>query len=178
LLIVVYDEHGGFFDHVAPPETVAPDDKTTVFAFDKMGARVPAILISPWVDAGVYVEKLEHTSLLKYLTDKWEPGPLGARVPQSNSFASALTTRTTARQDCPASVGIPVAPANDLSLPLNAQQVALAGFTHHLEVNHTRPSDAIVAAHSRAMAADLGSRGKTVAERIAQFFAKPAAAGA
>lgn len=177
LLIVTYDEHGGFYDHVAPPETVAPDGNTKVFAFDKMGARVPTILISPWVDAGVYAETLEHTSLLKYLTDKWGLGALGARVPQSNSFANAMTARTTARLDCPQSITAPTAPPNDLSVALNAHQVALAGFTHDLEVNHTQAGDAVVAAHSRAMGADFVARSKAVVERIEQFFGKPAAAG-
>src|SRR5581483_3675839 len=42
LLIVVYDEHGGFFDHVSPPAAVAPDEKTKEFPFDRLGVRVPA----------------------------------------------------------------------------------------------------------------------------------------
>jgi hypothetical protein len=155
---------------------VAPDGNTKAFAFDKMGARVPTILISPWVDAGVYPETLEHTSLLKYVTDKWELGALGARVPQSNSFVNALTIRTAARLDCPKSVTAPTVAPNDLPVALNAHQVALAGFTHDLEVNRTQAGDSVVAAHSRAMGGDFLARSKAVVERIGQFFAKPAPA--
>ena len=54
-LLIVYDEHGGIFDHVPPPactpdEFEAPADKTGIgipFKFDRLGVRVPAILISP-----------------------------------------------------------------------------------------------------------------------------------
>lgn len=50
LLIVLYDEHGGFYDHEVPPAPVAPDEYTAEFAFNQLGLRVPAVLISPWVD--------------------------------------------------------------------------------------------------------------------------------
>ena len=49
LLLVFYDEHGGFFDHVAPPEHPPDDDPAT---FTRYGVRVPAFVISPWVKAG------------------------------------------------------------------------------------------------------------------------------
>ena len=94
LLVLLYDEHGGFYDHVPPPATVAPDGNTKQFAFNTLGVRVPAILISPWLDPGVLSTEFDHTSLLKYLTDKWGLGPLGNRVPQANSSAAALTKRT------------------------------------------------------------------------------------
>jgi phospholipase C len=64
VLVVLFDEHGGFFDHVAPPEVVSPgdspsDDDITVhkFAFDRLGPRVPAIVVSPWVVPSV----IDHT---------------------------------------------------------------------------------------------------------------------
>jgi len=41
LIIVVYDEHGGFYDHVDPPPTIAPDDKTGSWSFNQLGVRVP-----------------------------------------------------------------------------------------------------------------------------------------
>src|SRR5258706_1199638 len=53
LLAVVYDEHGGFFDHIPPPAAVPPHDRTQEFPFNRLGVRVPAILISPWVKKGV-----------------------------------------------------------------------------------------------------------------------------
>lgn len=60
LLIVVYDEHGGFYDHVRPPRAVPPDTRVarpSGFAFDRLGVRVPALLVSPWVGEG----RVDHT---------------------------------------------------------------------------------------------------------------------
>jgi phospholipase C len=54
LLLIVYDEHGGIYDHVTPP-ACKPDeftDKDTGFKFDRLGIRVPAVLISPWIPEG------------------------------------------------------------------------------------------------------------------------------
>ncbi|AZP11804.1 alkaline phosphatase family protein [Undibacterium parvum] len=107
LLIVTYDEHGGFFDHVPPPLTVAPDSNTKEFAFNRLGVRVPAILVSPWVDAGVCKTQFEHSSILRYLCDKWAMPPLSARtssaagVYQSKSLLPELSKRSTPRTDTP-----------------------------------------------------------------------------
>lgn len=90
LLVVAYDEHGGFYDHVPPPAAVAPDEFTKEFAFNRLGVRVPAILISPWLARGVDHTVFDHTSLLKYLTEKWGLGPLGNRTAHANSIRLAL----------------------------------------------------------------------------------------
>src|ERR1700732_3104736 len=91
---LVYDEHSGFYDHVEPPAAVAPDDHQEEWTFDRLGVRVPAILVSPWVRAGVEKTVFDHTSLLKYLTDKWNLGPLGLRTQQANSIGVALDQET------------------------------------------------------------------------------------
>jgi phospholipase C len=72
LLIVTYDEHGGFFDHVEPiPVPGKAKDRT----YGTTGLRVPAFLISPWVEAGsVYSKALDHTSFLALLAEKFTPG--------------------------------------------------------------------------------------------------------
>ena len=62
-LLVVYDEHGGLYDHVVPPACtpdgyVAQPSATNTpqaFAFDRLGIRVPAILVSPWIARGTVV---------------------------------------------------------------------------------------------------------------------------
>lgn len=107
LLVVCYDEHGGFFDHVPPPRTVAPDDRTTQFGFDRLGVRVPAILISPWLPARVDHTVLDHTSLLRYLLDKWTLGPLGRRTAQANSVDTALQFLPRPRTDTIPFIRIP-----------------------------------------------------------------------
>jgi len=71
LLIITYDEHGGFYDHVAPPTTVDPGDKTTNqfnnkydFGFRQLGVRVPAVVVSPFIAKGVIDHRLyDHSSV-------------------------------------------------------------------------------------------------------------------
>jgi phospholipase C len=93
LLVVAYDEHGGFYDHVEPPTAVPPDKHNEEWTFDRLGVRVPAILISPFVEARVEKTVFDHTSLLKYLTKLWGLGPLGDRTASTstNSIEVALT---------------------------------------------------------------------------------------
>ena len=78
-LLIVYDEHGGLFDHVPPP-ACTPDDYQsdpaetggTVFDFDRLGVRVPAVLVSPWIPAGTVVPStrvFEHASIPATVTD-------------------------------------------------------------------------------------------------------------
>jgi phospholipase C len=62
LLIINYDEHGGFYDHVAPPQgkdIPNPDGlKNSVgFNFQRLGLRVPMIAISPWIEKGTLVKE-------------------------------------------------------------------------------------------------------------------------
>jgi phospholipase C len=100
LLVIFYDEHGGFYDHVVPPEANPPDDHVAMvpfkdgmraFKFDQLGIRVPAILASPWVKAGVEHTQFDHTSLLRFVTDKWKLRELDSeRVKKANSIAVAL----------------------------------------------------------------------------------------
>jgi phospholipase C len=72
MMIVTYDEHGGFFDHVPPPEM-----QTMVhgFPFKTRGVRVPALVISPLVQAAaVYPGNLDHTSILQLFADRFAGG--------------------------------------------------------------------------------------------------------
>lgn len=59
MLVVVWDEHGGYYDHVPPPAAVVPDaaSQAAAFKFDHLGVRVPAIVASPWVRRG----SVDHT---------------------------------------------------------------------------------------------------------------------
>ena len=102
LLVVFYDEHGGFYDHVEPPAAPEPDDYvasvqfkdgvTRPFQFSRFGFRVPAILVSPWVRAGVEHTQFDHTSVLRFLIDKWGLAELPSkRVKEAKSIAVALT---------------------------------------------------------------------------------------
>ncbi len=68
LLVVVYDEHGGFHDHVSPPE--APDEDPD--RFGQYGVRVPALIASPWIPPGLVSHTLfDHTSIIKTILQRF-----------------------------------------------------------------------------------------------------------
>lgn len=109
LFILTFDEHGGFADHVPPPEGVPPGDnlnyaeeagdgKPTTFHFDRLGIRVPTVLMSPWVSKGVVQNRpsdqtgeFTHTSILKFLSHLWDLDILTPRVEWSSSFHDLIT---------------------------------------------------------------------------------------
>jgi hypothetical protein len=69
LFIVTFDEHGGFYDHVTPPMNVPnPDglnaDDPVYFGFDRLGVRVPTLMISPWINK---VRLLDLANVLKFV---------------------------------------------------------------------------------------------------------------
>ncbi|KAJ5090988.1 hypothetical protein N7532_009672 [Penicillium argentinense] len=117
LFILTFDEHGGFADHVSPPANVPPGDSLTytevardgrpyTFHFNRLGVRVPTMLISPWVDKGLVQSQpsdeeaeFTHTSILKFLSELWELDTLTPRVDWSPSFRNLI--RTQFREDTP-----------------------------------------------------------------------------
>lgn len=87
LIVVTYDEHGGFFDHVNPPTT---DDDYAADGFDQLGFRVPALLIGPWVKQGVCSTTFDHSSWLKFLCDTHGIEPWTKRIAAAASIGEAL----------------------------------------------------------------------------------------
>jgi phospholipase C len=78
-LLIGWDEPGGTYDHVPPGPVPAPDTGAPAgqmdFRFDRSGYRVPAIVVSPWVEPGsVYNDEHRHTSLIATLTKLWDIG--------------------------------------------------------------------------------------------------------
>jgi len=113
LLVIVYDENGGFYDHVPPPQ--AADDEPEMFG--SYGVRVPAIIVSPWIEPRAVSHTLfDHTAIIKTILLRFcrqalhephhagtrrpsrGPGPQypGLRVSQA-SHLGGLLTRTTPR---------------------------------------------------------------------------------
>jgi hypothetical protein len=115
LFIVLYDEHGGFFDRVPPPDPVpSPDGKKSrhpAFDFTRLGVRVPAILVSPFVEKGQVDSAIyEHSSLpatIKTLFDL--PDGLTARDKAANTFEKNFS-RSTPRSDTPLTLPVPGEP--------------------------------------------------------------------
>ena len=78
-LMIGWDEPGGTYDHVPPGPVPAPEESAPAgqygFRFDRSGYRVPAIVVSPWVEPGtVFNEEHRHTSLLATLRKRWDIG--------------------------------------------------------------------------------------------------------
>jgi phospholipase C len=82
MLIVTYDEHGGFFDHISPPQV--PEHAGGV-NFATTGVRVPAFVISPFVKPGsVFSDQVDSTSILQLLAERFTPG---------HDYSAAVATR-------------------------------------------------------------------------------------
>lgn len=97
LLIITYDEHGGCYDHVAPPAAVPPGiDITRPFNFNRYGVRVPAVFISPWIKAGTVLRAsgatpFDHTSIIATVRKRFNlSGPLTQRDAAAPTFDGAL----------------------------------------------------------------------------------------
>jgi phospholipase C len=90
LLLVTYDEHGGMFDHVEPPQAPDVDPR-----FRRFGLRVPALVISPWVASGCDDTRFDHTSIIKTILLRFceENGAIpdmGPRVSEANHLGMLL----------------------------------------------------------------------------------------
>jgi len=116
LLIITYDEHGGCYDHVAPPtNAVPPDDDAGEFGFDfkRFGLRVPTVLVSPLIPAGTVFRvpanstPLDHTSILKTVEQRWGLPALTARDAAAPGIGAVLTLETPRTDDPLQGVTVP-----------------------------------------------------------------------
>lgn len=99
MLILNYDEHGGYYDHVSPPVALAPDDIPPVILpgehpydeFRRFGFRVPSIVVSPYAKKN-YVSHIiyDHTSVLATLQYKWNLPSLTYRDANANHLFDFL----------------------------------------------------------------------------------------
>jgi phospholipase C len=107
VLIITFDEHGGFYDHVPPPPADPPGDITIfdeedfTFKFDQLGPRVPALIISPWTRKGTIDSKrYDHTSVLASIERLFKVDPLTERDKHANDFLH-LFALAEPRKDAP-----------------------------------------------------------------------------
>src|SRR5262245_21331810 len=110
MLIVLYDEHGGFYDHVAPPPARPTGSKGRKFgfAFDQLGPRVPAIVVSPLIPKNqVDHRRYEHSSVISTLIDLFSLGRLTERSSTSSGLKH-LATLDAPRTDAPMTLPDPM----------------------------------------------------------------------
>jgi phospholipase C len=108
LLIVTWDEHGGFYDHSCPGVAIAPDDTAPGsafnefgFTFEQYGPRVPAVVVSPLVPANLIDHRTyDHSSIPATVERIFGLSPLTARDAAANDVAS-LASLPSPRQDAP-----------------------------------------------------------------------------
>ncbi len=123
LLLITYDEHGGIHDHVPPPAcdpqfpdgSTAPPDKTGTgfaFTFDRLGVRVPAILVSPWIPKNTVIagpgepggRTFEHASIpntaMKFFQVP-DTAPRTAREKNADTFFDFLSDTQRPESDLP-----------------------------------------------------------------------------
>jgi phospholipase C len=110
-LVITWDEHGGFYDHVPPPPATPPGDgpygknNKFGFGFDRYGVRVPAVLVSPLTERNLVDRRPhDHTSVLAMLETCFDLGSFTKRDYaefQSGQTLATLFTRDTPRGGCP-----------------------------------------------------------------------------
>jgi phospholipase C len=131
LLLIVFDEHGGCYDHVCPPTTISPDNVVippdqpggTGFQFDRLGVRVPAIVVSAYTPQETILNTVfDHTSALSTVVNRFTlpAGKLGKRQEKATDLSEAVTL-SNPRQDFPP---IPLPGAAEIGV---AKRVAALG---------------------------------------------------
>jgi len=136
LLLVLFDEHGGCYDHVPPPTAVPPDPSVPAgemgFRFDRAGVRVPAIAISAYTEAATVIQSpFEHTALIKTLSTQWGLGSLTARDAAAPHLGVVFNRATPRTPDAwPVITPRPVdwQAYNNVGARLNSLQGAISGF--------------------------------------------------
>lgn len=187
LFIITYDEHGGFFDHVPTPVTGVPSPDGIVgpepflFQFDRLGVRVPTIMISPWIEKGTVVHgpkgspfptsEYEHSSIpatVKKLFNLTSPF-LTKRDEWAGTFESIVQTRTEPRTDCPEQLPTPVKIRNS---PAN-ENAKLTEFQQELmQLAAVMKGDNILTSYPEAIGKDMNVKEgrQYMKEAVRRFF--------
>jgi phospholipase C len=121
MLVVTFDEHGGFFDHVPPPSAIPPGDSAGYqnpqhpFNFDLYGVRVPAIVASAYTQKGTVIgqnsadpaARFDHSSILATVQKRFSLNPMTNRDLKANTLEAALNLNQ-ARSDAPVTLPLPI----------------------------------------------------------------------
>jgi phospholipase C len=171
MLIVTWDEHGGFFDHAVPPQAIAPGDTApgsryneSGFTFTQYGPRVPAIVVSPLVPRNLVDHRLyDHASIPATLESLFGLPPLTARDAVAN-HVDALVTLSVARTDAPEHLP---APADS-----GSATPVVASAAMPLAKTVSRPTDSVDGGNlpailHAAMQQDLALQQQATAARVA-----------
>ena len=143
VLVITWDEHGGFYDHGMPPAAPAPGDTAPGaeyneygFTFERYGARVPALVISPLIPRNLIDHRVyDHASIPATVEALFGLSPMTARDAQARRLDSLITLQTP-RDDAPLTLPAPAVSGGALSVsPAAAAPVALTSVS--------RPTDSV-----------------------------------
>jgi phospholipase C len=167
LLVITYDEHGGCYDHVAPPGGARNPDRDNRpgqdgFKFDRFGVRVPCVVVNPHIRRGLVARPagrtpFDHTSIIK-------------TVQQCFGLSGSLTERDRAAPDFSGLLGLDAPRTDDLPVvqPLPVEPAAAPSSSndlHHL-------MGAILAAMTGAPAPEAGELVEFVQRSYTQVFGR------
>lgn len=115
LLVITYDENGGFYDHVAPG--TVPDERASQ-GFGQLGFRVPAMVIGPYAKQG-YVSSIpyDHTSAIKHLANHHNLPPLNMRSDSANDFTDCIDLERLKAGEPAAPITLPAVEIDEDQLP-------------------------------------------------------------
>jgi phospholipase C len=134
LLIINYDEHGGYYDHVPPPQALAPDSippdppagASQYDGYRRYGFRVPAVVISPWAKKNHVSHMVyDHTSILAFVEHKFNLPALTYRDANANNMLDFVDLEALSR----GRMNFPDLKALNLSPPGNTTEALACSFT-------------------------------------------------
>jgi phospholipase C len=177
LLVVTYDEHGGFYDHVSPQPATPPDAHAEEYTFDRLGVRVPAVCISPWLLQQVADTTIvDHTSLLRSLQLRWKLGAMGNRVAGAPDLFSRLRLAAAPRTDVPSLPKPKAMPRAARALvrarseeQLSGNEQAIVAFSSWLDAQTPAPPAAKARALKKVARGPRASR-EVATQRALQFL--------
>ncbi len=202
LLVVTYAGHGGFYDHVSPPTEISnPDglnsptrydqaqanmnprefgqlitDKYS-FNFNRLGIRVPTLLISPWIAKGTILSKpLRHTSIISTLRSLFQVNFLTDRDKNAANFLEAVQL-SSPRVDTPIKLNRPIYPLEEtdkyLDQPLTERQIELWPMLSLLE-GHPDSGKLVAPPSTRRKSSDYISERKEAHDRYSSKYLRKA----
>ncbi len=90
VLVITFDEWGGFFDHVPPPLRPIPPSDQALGDDGRLGFRVPCVVVSPFAAARISDLELDHCSILRMIEWRWSLPPMTVRDATANNLAEVL----------------------------------------------------------------------------------------
>jgi phospholipase C len=170
MLVVTFDEHGGFYDHQSPPATTPPGDEVKYanplysFEFDRLGVRVPAIVVSAYTSKGTIIgfnpndpsTVFDHSSVLATVEKLFGLKPLTKRDASANTLEIAINQANPRLSPADALVNLPK-PAGDVAVttPADPNQVFAADPRAPLSVNQRAMAALALACELQMTSTDL-----------------------